>query len=130
MLDQLGDLDTLHERLMEHWAKVHGDLVLRSSLLTNIALFQVFLSKKLLQDYTGNLFESTTWALNQARLVELHSICAADSGKSDAAYDRQIDFPLQKMLLDPSHVAEKLKTLTRQPKHSGDDIQQLINQYD
>lgn len=130
MLDQLGNLDTLHDRLTEHWAKVHGDLALRSSLLTNIALFQVFLSEKLLQDYTGKSFEPTPWALNQASLVELRSIGAADSGRIDAAYDRHIEFPLQEMLLDPSHVADKLRVLTRQPKHPGGDIQRLIDECD
>lgn len=132
VLDQLGDLDTLHDHLTEHWAKVHGDLVLRSSLLTDIALFQVFLAEKLLQDYTGKLIEPTPWALNQASLVELHSTGAADSGRTnaDAAYDRHIDFPLQEMMLDPGHAAEKLRTLTRQPKHPGGDIQQLIDQCD
>ncbi|POS81187.1 hypothetical protein DHEL01_v200398 [Diaporthe helianthi] len=59
VVKRLTDLDDLDEQLMEHWARVHANLVSRASLLVNMTLFQVFTAAKLLEDYTGKAYSAS-----------------------------------------------------------------------
>lgn len=128
--ERLTELDDLDNHLMEHWAKVHRDLVSRSSLLVNMALFQIFVAEKLLEDYTGKAYSASPWVLSQASLVEQQATSQQQDDDKESAYQTYIVLPVQEILLDPKHVGEKLKAAATPHKHPGGDIQHLIDECD
>lgn len=128
VLKRLTELDDLDDRLMEHWAKVHRDLVSRSSLLVNMALFQAFIAAKLLGDYTGKASTASPWVLSQASIVEEQS--TQQTGDNPSSYQTHVVLPVEEILLDPKHVGEKLKSAATPQKHPGSDVQKLIDECD
>ncbi|ROV90219.1 hypothetical protein VMCG_10250 [Cytospora schulzeri] len=130
ILYQIADLDTLDDRLMDHWTKVHGNLVSRAALLLDICLFQMFLTAKLLEDYMGKSYNAVPWVLGQANVVEQHSAGTANDGSKTAAYQVHIIYPVEELSLNRIHVENKLKAAAARQQHPGGDIQRLIDQCD
>lgn len=129
---RLTELDDMDDHLMEHWAKVHRDLVSRSSLLVNMALFQIFIAAKLLEDYTGKAYSASPWVLSQATIVEQQSASVQQAGDKPlaSAYQNDVVLPVEEILLDPEHVGEKLKAAATPQRHPGGDVQRLIDECD
>src|SRR4051812_25794693 len=53
------DFDTLYDRIAEHWAKIHQNMIMRAHLMENMALFQEFLTAQLLADYANEPYTIT-----------------------------------------------------------------------
>lgn len=134
----LRDLDNAHDRVSEHWCKLHENYMTSSSLLAYIALHQRFLTHFLVDEYTSTpaLRDAGStnvhdWACDMASLIQAHSTADSDSNDSDLEYQRSIVSPLQEMGLNEAHVEEKIRALAAVPRgQSCDYVRRLIRQCD
>lgn len=67
--EYLEFLDTMHDRLERHWTEAYGDLEKRGRLLMNLAFFQRFLTRTLLEDYNGQPYSPSPFSLHCASLI-------------------------------------------------------------
>lgn len=73
-------LDMVQDRLDRHWAESYGDLESRGRLLTNVAFFQSFLTRALLEDYNGQSYSPSPSSLHRTSLVRYANTRSAASG--------------------------------------------------
>lgn len=127
----LDDLDTLHDQLKAHWAKVYGDLISRALLLQDMILFQQSLIAKLLEYYTNKPYTIDRWTLDQARCVigQDGRAGARDGSNTDKTYQVHVVYPLDEMMLSRDLVGNKLRAAAKEA-NSGSDIQPLIDRCD
>ncbi|KAG8156617.1 hypothetical protein KVR01_013568 [Diaporthe batatas] len=78
----LQELDTVHQRIQQHWTNVFGDLASHASLIENIGKFQGFVAGKLLEDYTGKPHTAKVFDVDQDFLVDWHDAAAEARGGS------------------------------------------------
>jgi len=125
----LQDVDTLCSRIEEHWTKIYGSPFSRGHLLLDVALFQQFLTDKLLEDYAKKPCTVTQWAFNQADVIEQHYAGAKSGSDEDTTYQSRVVFPLKELMLNQDHVEKKLLSARAEPR-SGSHIQRLIDRKD
>lgn len=87
LMNYLTYIDTVNEKLEEHWTKLYGDFVSRAVLIRNLAFFQTFLTEKLLEDYDGQPYIATPFAISQAFLVKSVKTLSATANNSNESSD-------------------------------------------
>ena len=123
------DVDTLFNRIVEHWTKIYGNLIARAHLIEDIALFQKFLTLKLLEDYAKKPCTVTEWVFNKADIIEQHHAKAKGGNDEDTTYQIGVVFPLDELMLNRDHVEKKLLSTVSEPR-SGSHIQRLVDRKD
>lgn len=104
-MDLLEDLDSLHERFIGHWEKVHKDYLSYSLLINSMARVELFLTRSFQEDYMLLPPRANEWAEDAAPLITVHRLGKAkDDGKD---YHETVVLPLQEMGLDVGYVEEK-----------------------
>ncbi|KAG6365522.1 hypothetical protein INS49_007133 [Diaporthe citri] len=71
--EYLGILDLVQDRLEKHWTEAHGNLASRCRLVLNLAFFQRFLARTLLEDYSRQPYSPSPLSLHRAFLVRYAS---------------------------------------------------------
>lgn len=81
--DYVGVLDVVQDKLEKHWTQAYGDLTSRCRLVWNLAFFQRFLTRTLLEDYNGQPYSSSPLSSHCAFLIRHASTHGAtsDGGK-------------------------------------------------
>lgn len=84
-------LDMVQDRLEKHWAESYGDLESRGRLLTNVAFFQRFLTRTLLEDYNGQPYSPSPSSLRRAFLIRYAKTRSATlgGGNEDPVNDKR-----------------------------------------
>lgn len=87
--EYLESLDTMHDRLERHWTKAYGDLEKHGRLLMNLAFFQRFLTRTLLEDYNGQPYSPSPFSLHCASLIGRanNRLSVSDDGKESSGGD-------------------------------------------
>lgn len=128
--EHIGDLDTVYDQVIKHWTKVFDDFPSRVHLIKDIALFQQFLTAKLLGDYTEKSYVINPWTAGQASMVQQRQAEADSAEALDKAYQTHIVYPLEEMMLDRDHVEHKLVTAASKEPYPRGDVQRLIDKCD
>lgn len=104
-MELLKDLDSLHERFIEHWEKVHRDYLSYSLLITSLVRVELFLTQSFQEDYLWVPPRANEWAEDATPLITAHRLGKSkDNGKY---YHESVALPLQEMGVDVGYVEEK-----------------------
>lgn len=134
VLNKQKGLKTAENRLMEHWARVHGNICDRSRLISLISLLQQFLPNQLLEEYTGQKCHKgdaiPDWVLIQVDRIKKHYSSEDATDYNERQYQMFITFPVEEMILDRDHVEKKLRAAASGERYPGGIIQHLIKECD
>lgn len=106
---QNKNLQSLHNRLTEHWGRVYKDVFHRSLLIANMVEFEQFISAYLQGEYLAKPFNLSGFILDAALRVQQYRDGMGDDNDDDRmSYEDMVILPLEEMKLDVTYVEDKL----------------------
>lgn len=132
-LEQLTNLDNIDAKLREHWKELHTSLDSRTYLLANTMLFQEFLARSMLFDYSGRSPREVGldhWKSPMVEYLNLHYGVGDKSDEDISLYQRTFAGPLKEMMLDKDHVEHRMTLAAARPTYPTGAIYRLTDQCD
>lgn len=130
-LDQLIVLDNLDEQLTVHWTELHSNLVSRTALLADIFGYQKFLTVILLLDYAGtSQNEADSWVSDRLEDIDKYNRAMDRSAINIKMYQQTVAQPLKELMIDQSHVENRLRLAAAVPSYPTGGVYHLIDRCD
>lgn len=131
VVDQLGVLDKMNDRLDKHWRELQKSMDARVTLLANIATYQRYLGLLLLLDYIGkHAGEYQDWAATLVRHIDNVTSGIGSVDEDFKLYQQTIVCPIREMMLDREHVERRLRAAARGPAHPAGEVHRMIDECD
>lgn len=131
VVDQLGVLDKMNDRLDKHWRELQKSMNARVTLLANIATYQRYLGLLLLLDYIGkHAGEYQDWAATLVRHIDNVTGGIGSVDEDFRLYQQTIVCPIREMMLDREHVERRLRAAARGSTHPAGEFHRMIDECD
>lgn len=131
VVDQLGVLDKMNDRLDKHWRELQKSMNARVTLLANIATYQRYLGLLLLLDYIGkHAGEYQDWAATLVRHIDNVTGGIGSVDEDFRLYQQTIVSPIREMMLNREHVERRLRAAARGSTHPAGEVHRMIDQCD
>lgn len=131
VLDQLGLLDNMDDRLRKHWKELQKDMSSRTILLASIADYQRLLGAWLMLDYSGkHAGKCYEWASGLVKVIDDVGSGVGRIGEDFRRYQELVVRPLKEMMLSQQRVERRLRAGSTGSNHPAGGIHRLIDQCD
>lgn len=131
VLDQLGVLDRMDERLHKHWDELQKSMSSRTVLLANISTYQRYLGAWLILDYAGkHAGKRYDWASSMVKIIDDVGSGVGSVDEDFRRHQQTFVRPLKEMMLNQDHVERRVRAAAAGSTHPTGEIHLLIDQCD